>query len=369
MNKITFFSNGVSGGGAERVVCELCNYLVERKYDVDLVTVSDDESDYGLSDSINRICLLHKNERTNPLMRMARRVWRLLVYICRAKTDCYVVFLPHTTILLLLFAFLIRVPIIVAERSIPSKYPNNLQIPLKLLAPFANGFVFQNEIAKDWYGKRIEKKKRIIIPNAVSYSLKPENVSVNKNHEIIAVGRLVKSKNYGLLVDAFNDVKDEIPDYVVNIYGEGQEKRSIEDLIKKHGLEKRVFLCGYSHDIAGKLAGAELFVMCSDYEGMPNSLIEAMAMGLPCISTDFYGGAARELITDGENGIIVPVGDKKALCEAIVRLANSKKLQESLSENARKINKTHAPEVVYNKWENFICTMIDRRKENRCEQN
>ena len=103
-----------------------------------------------------------------------------------------------------------------------------------------------------------------------------------------------------------------------------------------------------------------MFVLSSDYEGMPNALMEAMASGLPCVSTDCGGGGARFLIENGENGILVPQRDEDALAAAMEKILSDETLAAKLGENARKLQETLAPEKIYGEWESFIKQIVER---------
>jgi Glycosyltransferase len=132
----------------------------------------------------------------------------------------------------------------------------------------------------------------------------------------------------------------------------------MEKLIKELNLEGRVFLPGFNKDINNTIQHASLFVLSSDFEGMPNALIESMAMGIPCVATDCDGGSARYLIDDGKNGFLVPKGDVDALSEKMLMLLSNESLAMTMGREAAKIRMMLSPEVIYNKWERFIDTII-----------
>ena len=123
-------------------------------------------------------------------------------------------------------------------------------------------------------------------------------------------------------------------------------------------LETRISLPGRVNDIDRRMFEADIFVLSSKYEGLPNVLIEAMCMGLPCITTDFTGGGARELITDGENGIIVPVGDEAALADAIIKVINAPDLAKKLGEKAKILRKRLSADKIIEQWIEFIDSVI-----------
>ena len=138
------------------------------------------------------------------------------------------------------------------------------------------------------------------------------------------------------------------------IYGDGPDKSSLIDLTKKLTIEDYVHFPGYVKDVLGVLDEASIFVMSSNYEGMPNSLMEAMAVGLPVISTDCPCGGPRYLIKDMENGLLIPTNDLEKLTEALKLLISNEKLRVQLGFKAHEICTRLSPETVYGRWERVI---------------
>ena len=163
----------------------------------------------------------------------------------------------------------------------------------------------------------------MIIPNPI------EKISigkVKKEKVIINVGKLMDQKNQKLLIKAFSKIADKYPEYKLKIYGEGPKRKELESLVKELGLSEKVEMPGWTPDIFDKVAAAELFVLSSDYEGLSNALLEAMMLGVPCISTDCAG--SNEIIRNNINGILVPAGGLKELVSAMQRILNDPALQK-----------------------------------------
>ena len=176
-----------------------------------------------------------------------------------------------------------------------------------------------------------------------------------------------KQKNHALLIKAFAEAC--VNDYILEIYGEGPLKDALEKLAASLGVGDRVFLKGYSSNLKTVMAQSALFVLSSDYEGIPNVVLEAMAMGLPCITTDFAGGGAHVLIEDGENGIIVPVANEHLMADAIRRVLCDRSLAEKLSDNAMKKVKIFSAGRIYAEWGSYIkkiCVKKSRQDDNEC---
>ena len=181
----------------------------------------------------------------------------------------------------------------------------------------AKAIVYQNEHEKSCFSKTLEEKG-CIIPNPVSVTAKkaaPANV-------IATAGRLMEQKNQKILVAAMAQVHKTYPDVKCRIYGEGTLRPVLQSQIEALGLQDVVTLEGLATDIHERLAQCGIFALTSDYEGLSNALIEAMMVGLPCITTDYPG--ARELIVDGETGLVTPLNDVDALAEALIKLIENK---------------------------------------------
>lgn len=353
--KISFFIGGLSGGGAERVVCNLSNFLVAHNHEVSIVTMADDEPSYLIDERIKRIILIKKNERKNIVLDSITRLYRLRKLLKNNSCDVYVVMLPITIILLLLLRKNTSAKVIASERSNPNYNKPLEKLFLRFLARRADGWVFQTDDNKKWYEQYLSYTKTAILPNAIEGSFS----NYRKNDEgrekvIVAVGRLAVPKNHHLLVKAFALIHNSYPEYKVVFYGEGPDKKSLQQLSQKLGVEDSVLFPGYSKNVAEKIRQSSIFVFTSDWEGMPNALIEAMGLGLPCISTDFEGGGARFLIENEKNGLLVPKGDVQALSVAIQRFLSDRDFAVSCGLEAHKICDRLAPDIIYKGWESFI---------------
>ena len=217
----------------------------------------------------------------------------------------------------------------------------------------ADGFVFQTEDAKKYFDGIIKCESKII-PNPINPKFIKEPYSKTRKKNIVTVGRLEEQKNHELLIDAYKEVVKDFPEYKLLIYGDGSKREKLESIIKDNKLEKNVILMGKKDDIENEIYDASLFVLSSDYEGMPNALMEAMALGLPSISTDCPCGGSKMLINNEENGILVKTGDKKDMAKAINRLIENKELCKKLSNNSYKIKDEYSIENIQEKWLSFI---------------
>lgn len=247
---------------------------------------------------------------------------------------------------------------IISERNDPAHFAGKTitKIISRTLMRFADGFVFQTKEAQLYYGGKIAKRS-VIIHNPLYKSPVMQNERKDSElgiNEIVSVGRLNKQKNQALLIEAFADVCKKKDELSLTIYGDGPEKDNLQSLIKKLQMESHIFLPGSTIDIFHKIQNASLFVLCSNFEGMPNALMEAMSLGLPCISTDCPCGGPAELIRQGENGFLIPVGDKASLVGTMCFLLDNRELRNKIGKNAQSICKTHSMEVICNQWYNYL---------------
>ena len=178
--------------------------------------------------------------------------------------------------------------------------------------------------------------------------------------KIVTCGRLAKQKRFDLLIDAFHKVCDEFPEYTLEIYGVGAQQESLQEKINTLGRQERIKLMGRSEDVPNAVKTASLFVLSSDFEGLPNALMEAMALGLPVVSTDCGGGGARALIEDGVDGLIVPCNDADALAEAIRKNLADPEAAKLRGEKAGEKAKGFSTENVVAQWESYIKQIVEK---------
>lgn len=242
---------------------------------------------------------------------------------------------------------------IISERNDPKR--NQLswksRLFIKLFYWKADLFVFQTQEAQAFYAGSIQARSKVI-HNPVIWGL-PERKGPLKK-EIVAVGRLEEQKDHRMLIKGFSKVVQKYPEYSLKIYGSGSCEKELKRFVRELKLEGHIFFEGFSNRVHERIKSAELFIMTSQYEGMPNALMEAMAMGFPVISTDCPCGGPRELICNGENGILIPVGDEIALTEKILFLIENRDIADRIGENAKKIRETHSVSKIAEQWKDLF---------------
>ena len=350
--KIVFCLGSLNRGGAERVVCNLANYFAKLGNEVALVITKDCERKYSLDRAVD-VWILDDNI-SGKRIRNLRRIRRLHSIFKEIKPDLVFGFLQEPIARLLatklLYSDVRKVPVIVSVRIDPRSAFNNIKRRVSLpLYNLADGFVFQTEEAKKFFNESIQERS-VVIGNSVDKRFFAKNDSIRRKKKIVSVGRLVEQKNYPMLIEAFSGLGEEFKDWSLEVYGDGPLKKELLRYVEELGLSDRILFKGETDNVDEKLKEAGLFVITSDYEGMSNALMEAMALGVPCISTNSAGGGAATLIENEVNGVLVPVGDAKALCEQIKKLLNDDKMLRNMSKRAAQSMRRYSPDVVNQEW-------------------
>lgn len=355
--KIGFVVDKISFGGGERILKMLIDEFFKLHHDIYIYTwniewLSYKEINYNV-EVLNYPPIGFKKLKSIKSLKNNLR---------KTKPDCLIVFSLGLAEVAVWAARIAKVPIILSERVDPKYLPKSkFHRFLKFVTyRWSDGIVFQTEIVKNYFLNSI-RKKGIVIPNPIMDDNLPK-VDVNSvpRKEIVAVGRLSEEKNFELLIRSFSELN--LPKYKLHIYGDGPLYNKLQMLISSLGKEDSVVLEGNVDRVIDYINGADIFVMTSNHEGMPNALIEAMAMGLACISTDFPSGSAKELIINNQNGIIIPCNDGNALKEAIMKLVDNTKLKQVIKSNAQKICETNSKDVILPQWVEFIMSVISQYK-------
>lgn len=275
--------------------------------------------------------------------------------------DCIITFVTGLAEVAIWAAKINRIPFIMSERCDPLYVPDKWyhRILEKIVYRYCDGIVFQTSTVQKYFSKSIQEHS-IVIPNPlIDEKLPIADVNHSKN-EIVGIGRLCEQKNFGVLIDAFAELN--LPDYVLKIYGEGPLRVELENKIASSHLERKVFLMGKVNRVVDEIVNSDIFVLSSIHEGMPNVLIESMAMGLACVAFDVPSHGARNLINDGVNGFIVPVNDKTLLKEKLLYLIENKDKKIAMKTAALEIRDTNSQEKIIPIWVQYIKTVISNYK-------
>ncbi|NMA14486.1 MAG: glycosyltransferase, partial [Clostridia bacterium] len=345
-----FIAASLVPGGAERVISELSNYFVNNGLAVSILLISGDVVKYDLHPDIKIISMYEDMKGRSGLWAMLRRKFLITQYVKHVNPDIIFSFLSDVNIYSCLALGLSKYKLIVSERNDPERDPASM-LKRKIrdvVYKLADGYVFQTEAAKSYFPKSIQQKSTVI-PNPIKAEL-PAPHRGEREKRIVAVGRLEPQKNYVLLLRAFAELHKGYPDYTLDIYGEGSQREYLLRTAKALGVTPRVNFNGVVHNVHDLIKSASLYVLTSDYEGMPNALMEAMAIGLPCVASDCPCGGPAMLIRDGENGLLFPVGDQKALVECMKKILGDKELALLISQNAIHIRNKYKLSSIAEQW-------------------
>lgn len=351
--KIYFYINSLGKGGAERVIIQLANRFEQDFYNVCLITSFKDNDEYILPNTINRVCLEEEQDKGNRIIRNFRLIFKLRKILISDKPDVLISFMQEPNFRAILATFGLNTKTIISVRNDPIKeYPGWIgKIVANYILPLANGCVFQTEDAQKWFPQKLQKKSKIIF-NEVSEKFFSVERDIVKN--IVSIGRLTKQKNQKLLIEAFSEVVQEFPNEKLLIYGDGVLKKDLQDFINSKKMTDKILLMGTTNNVDIVLSQAKIFVLSSDYEGMPNVLLEALAVGVPSISTNCPCGGPKMLIKSNFNGILIQVGNKEELKEGLLKLLNDKELYFNISNNAKQSALNFKPEIVFQEWKEFV---------------
>ena len=347
--KIVFITGKLVKGGSERVISILANHFAQT-CDVRIFTLLSEEIEYDIDDSVEIVKLVQGNKY--GLLKVF--FWlRYLINEFRKlrKEDSYIIsFIAKVNLLVLVANLFAGIPIIVSERNDPKKDGRGFIVKalVSLLYPTAGFVVFQSAYAKSLFSEKVQKIGRVI-PNPI---IKREVQSPGKvKKAFINVGRLSEQKNQALLIDAFSIVVNKHPEYSLLIYGEGPLEQTLRRKIVSLGLLNHIKLMGVTDNLIERLVECKCFILSSDYEGLSNALLEAMALGMPCITTDLPGH--RGLVHE-KNALLVEVGSVVQLSKAMLDIIENEELGPALGSRAKEEISKLSNERIILEWEGLM---------------
>lgn len=318
MKKYMFVVPTLANGGAERVVSVISSALTQCGAEATVAKYFETQGEYAVHENVRVINLSGGDQAAYARLGKLGLLRALRSAVKAEKPDYVIPFLFQVAQLTDLAVMGLPVTVIQSIRINPAvgpvhKWARILRDRLVYKSPCT--FV-QNEQQKQYF-KASHRHKIHVLYNPVSeelFSAAPK--TPDGIFTVCALGRLSNQKNFPLLIDAFQDAFADTPNARLQIYGEGDKKAQLQEYIDRGTMPDRIRLMGRTNDVKAAFGQADLFVLSSDWEGMPNALIEAMACHVPCISTDCPTGPA-DLIEDGENGFLTPVGDRAAMAAAL----------------------------------------------------
>lgn len=358
---LLFYINAIHDGGAERVLLQLAKRFAACGYRAVVVTSFVDEWEYPVPEGVERLSIEQAQLPQSRLKRNLSRIKALRRLIREYKPAALISFMAEPNFRAVIASRFLPVKTIVSVRNDPEReYGGRLgRIIGKWLLPLADGCVFQTEEAKKWFPKRLQRKSRVIM-NQVDERFF-HVTDAGETGYVMTAGRLTAQKNQALLIRAFAAIAGEVEEEL-RIYGEGELRRPLEALIANLGMEGRIRLMGASDDMPAALAGCKLFVLSSDFEGMPNALLEAMAAGRCCVSTACPCGGPEAVIENGVSGLLVPVGAEEALSAAMRELLEDEKKRRALAAAAGERAEAFRPEAIFAHWRDYVERVTEQRR-------
>ncbi len=395
---IAMYIGSLQKGGAERVMVNLASYFFEQGHKVTLVTTYLAPEEYqvdhaawrvvpagadraelacdpdenpvwidpcgGEANGIQRVfSALLKSEQKGRLKNLKlrsdklRKIWRKL------KPDVVLSFIGKNNIMALSTATREDIKVVVSVRADPYMEYDSRSLRAGMLATFgkASGIVVQTTDAKKFFPGYI-RRKCTILPNSINPEFIRKRFFGDREKSLCMVGRLDENKNQAMVMEAFSEIikAGDYKDYKLKLYGDGPDKLKLQRYAISLGISSNVEFLGNVEHVAEHIEKASIFILASSQEGMPNALIEAMSLGIACIATDCPCGGPRELIIDGENGLLVPIKDKTAMKAAILKLLKNKELCEKIGKNAMYVQEKYSPDVVNKAWESYLKEITKR---------
>lgn len=348
MDKVIFVTNFLGNGGAARVMSVVANYLENKDVDVEICSFLDREGTYNVDERIKYNIIECKNK--NNILKKIERILKLRKIFKQTEQITIISFEYFVNMQTIIANMFLKNKLIVSERNDPRKRGNGkiTKILRNILYKFSDCLVCQTQEAKEYFPKKIQEKT-VIIPNPIMPNL-PKMFEGKRKKEIVNFCRIEKQKNLKLLVDAFEMLSKDYDDYKLVIYGDGAFKEELEKYINEKKLCKKIEINHFQQEIHKKIVDSCMFVSSSDYEGISNSMLEAMGIGLPTICTDCPCGGARMMIENNVNGILVPVRDSKAMYIAMKKIIENPEFAENLSKNAIKIKEKLSQDKICKMW-------------------
>jgi glycosyltransferase involved in cell wall biosynthesis len=365
--RITFVISSLVAGGAERVLITMADWWSRQGREVTVVHLgpADEPPFYAVPAAVREVRLGLQRTSHDPLtasIRNVRRIRRLRATLRATRPDVIISFLDRTNVLTLLATIGWGTPVIVEEHGDPAEAGlGRVWAALRAGAyRRADAVVVLTPTSLAYFPPAIRRRGRVI-PNPIAIDVAPRPPAARRDQgTIIAMGRLIRSKGFDMLLRAFASLAPTRPGWSLEIWGDGPERAALERLRAELGLVDRARLPGWTSTPFDVMRSGDLFVLSSRHEGFGNVLVEAMAIGLPVVSFDCPSGP-RSIIHDGEDGVLVPAADVEALSAAIAQLIDDPAERECLATNATRVRERFDLSVTMDHWDHLIADVMSAR--------
>lgn len=354
--KILFLNSNIGYGGASKMIVWVANQCAKKGHDVTFLTYREKNIYQTLSPQVKLIqeSLEDINGSGNPI---ATVKW-LHRFIKKYRFDLGVAFLTPSILRMAIAAKGTNMKLVFSQRGDPYYGTKCKSLKSKIIYLLntwafnqANGYVFQTQMAQTYYDKTIQDRS-IVIPNPIRPLQRTEERKGNIRKSFVAVGRLdLKQKRQDLMIEAFNIISDKYPDFKLEIYGDGEDEERVKLLAASN---PNIHLMGKTRNVVEAIQNAWATILSSDFEGIPNALLESMSLGVPSISTDCSPGGAAMLIRNKENGLLTPRGDAKALAEAMEYTILHHEETEEMARVGQEVNELYSEDKISDRWNSFL---------------
>lgn len=352
MKRIAILIAHLGNGGAERVSVNLANGFTKMGYEVHMVVFHNVEPEYKID---HRVIMHYLEGKDGKEKRVPVKIFRLRQILAEIAPDG-IIELGFAIKYILIGGILNKYNFILSMRNDPVMWNKQSKSVFKYFRNYyfshAKYVVFQTEDAKNYFKKGI-RDKGIVIPNMIKEDL-PVPYSGEREKVVVTFCRLNRQKNIPMMLKAFKIFSDSHPEYLLKIYGRGEEEDNLKQYAESIGIAEKVQFCGFNSNVHVAIRCAMMYVNSSDYEGISNAMLEALGMGLPTICTDCPPGGARMFIESGKNGFLVPVSDYKALADAMGKIADDAGIRDSFSRESIKIKDELALDTICKRWADLI---------------
>ena len=363
---LLIFIHSLGSGGAERVTANLANHWAEQGWLVTVVTLTATTQDfYLLHPAVRRMAMDVAGESIGPLSAMVnnlRRVRALRRVLKLVRPDVALSMMSTANILLVLAALGMQGMVTVgSERTYPPRIPlgRAWETLRTRLYGRIGAMVALTEESANWLRRHTRARYVSVIPNAAAWPLPaqapylPVPQRAHSQHMLLAVGRLSEEKGFHHLIANFQRLANDFPSWQLVILGEGPDRNALQTQIDSLGLTERISLPGRAGNVGQWYEAADLYVMSSRFEGFPNTLVEAMAHGLPAVSFDCDTGP-RDIIRHEVDGLLVPAGDVTQLGAALSRLMGDAHLRQQMGSRTVEVLERFSMQRVTQMWEELL---------------
>lgn len=342
--------DNLSYGGGEKFLRNLIKERISAGDHISLYTWNKDWLDDELASSCSVFVI------STPCTGVVNRIISIfsVIKILRSdKPNCVLAFNLNLSEIFSVACALSRVYFVFSERVDPRYIPaaGAHRVLRWMVYALASRIVFQTEVVRSLFPYFSEKS--LVIPNAIDRAIEGyAGERIPCGGRVVSVGRLSDEKDFKTLIDAFSSCARG--NYTLSIFGDGGLRNELDELISSLNMESCIFLRGHSENIYDELWTADIFVLPSKHEGMPNALLEAMALGVACIATDVPSGAVREIMSGQDNGFMVPVGNRNAMISALNALIENDALRAGMAKSAKSIFEKHSFNVIDVLWKKLF---------------